>query len=58
MTNAPAAVSFSTTVAAFGLKKPSKIFDAHVVGLSLVQMLSFTAMKRPSKEDFDFPVTH
>lgn len=57
VTNAPAAMSFSTTVAVFGLKKPSKILDAHVVGSSFVQMLSFIAIQRPSKLDLGMPIS-
>lgn len=51
-TSAPAALSLSTIIASFGLKKPSKTFEAHVVGSSLVQILSFIAIKRPSNIDF------
>ena len=42
----PAASSFSTTVAAKGLRKPRNMPDAHVVGSSVVHILSLIAMNR------------
>ena len=54
--NAPAFFSFSTTVAGYGLWKPFRIADAHVVGSSYVHMLSFTAIKQPSMADFAVPM--
>ena len=42
-------------VAAKGLTKPFKMFDAHVVGSSFVTMLSLIAIKRPSTADLLWP---
>ena len=44
---APAACSFSTTVAEYGLVKPWRILEAHVVCRSVVHMLSLTAINFP-----------
>ena len=54
-TIAPACWIFWTTVAAYGLIKPFRIAEAHVVGSSVVQMLSLTAIKFPSISDLGFP---
>ena len=56
VTIAPAETSFSTTVAGYGLVKPFNIFEEHVVGRSEVQILSFTAISRPSISDLLVPV--
>src|SRR5579859_4626157 len=45
--SAPAALSLATAVASWGDCHPSRIFEAHVVGNSSVQMLSFTATGIP-----------
>ena len=44
--NMPAASSFSTTVAAKGLWNPCNMLEAHVVGSSVVHMLSLIAIER------------
>lgn len=54
-TTAPASSSASTTVALNGLVYLSRMPEAHVVGSSRVQMLSLTAINRPSIADFGFP---
>lgn len=46
---APAAFNRSTIVALYIGTKFCSIFDAHVVGIPLVQKLSFTAIGMPSK---------
>lgn len=55
-TTAPAFSRVSTTVALNGLKKPSRIPEAHVVGRDFVQILSLIAINRPSSRDLDLPV--
>lgn len=50
---APAALSLWMTVASNGLSWLRKIAEAQVVGLSLVHILSFTAISRPAIEDFE-----
>src|SRR6476659_11206915 len=47
-TTAPAARSFSTTVASYGGFQPSRIFDEHVVSMPLVHMLSLSATVTPA----------
>src|SRR5687767_12794707 len=44
MTKAPASRSRVTTVASYGETKSFRIFDAHVVGMSVVTRLSLRAM--------------
>ena len=53
---APASLSFFTTVAENGLEKSLRIAEAHVVGSSVVQILSLIAMACPSMGDKGFPV--
>ena len=45
---APAARSRSTTVASYGGRQPSRIFDEHVVGMPRVHMLSLSATGTPA----------
>ena len=45
---APAARSRSTTVASYGGRQPSRIFDEHVVGTPRVQKLSLSATGTPA----------
>jgi hypothetical protein len=47
---APAAESFSTAVAAYGLTYPSRILDAHDVGMTDVAMLSLMTTGTPSND--------
>jgi hypothetical protein len=47
--NAPCSLSSRTIVASYGLWKSARMWDAHVVGKSTVQMLSLMAIARPSK---------
>src|SRR5438128_1816262 len=48
MTIAPAARTRSTTVASYGGRQPSRIFDEHVVAIPRVHRLSFSAMGTPA----------
>src|SRR3954454_24971018 len=48
MTMAPAARTRSTTVASYGGRHPSRIFDEHVVGMPFVHRLSFSAIGMPA----------
>ena len=45
---APASRSFVTTVASYGGRHPSRIFDEHVVGMPRVHMLSLRAIGTPA----------
>ena len=44
----PAATTRSTTVAEYGGRHPSRIFDEHVVGIPRVHMLSLSATGTPA----------
>jgi hypothetical protein len=44
ITTAPASASLVTTVASYGGRQPSRIFDEQVVGTPRVHMLSFSAI--------------
>src|SRR6476619_7031692 len=48
MTIAPASRSRVTTVASYGGRQPSRIFDEHVVGTPRVQKLSLSAIGTPA----------
>src|SRR5919107_1331346 len=48
ITIAPASRSRVTTVASYGGRQPSRIFDEHVVGTPRVHMLSFNATGTPA----------
>src|SRR5688572_13768860 len=48
-TTAPAATRRSTTVASYGGRHPSRIFELHVVGTPRVHMLSLRATGTPAR---------
>jgi hypothetical protein len=53
---APESSKRFTAVALKGLENLWRIFEAHVVGKERVQILSFTAMNRPSIGDLAEPI--
>ena len=53
---APASWSLVTTVAEYGLEKPFKMAEAHVVGSSVVHMLSLIEIVKPSIADLGVPM--